>query len=211
LLPIFLSIITGYLFGSIPTAYLLVHWKHRSDIRKQGSGNVGALNTFESTGSKPLAAAVLIIDFIKGLCAVILTYHVIDSSFWILGLTGMCAVLGHNYSVWIGFNGGRGLATAAGVLLPLSWSLIALWGILWLAAKKIFRNIHIANAVATVVGPAVVWLWPSPWSSPILSLGTGKRNVAPVFTSICIIVITRHLEPLIELWQSSHHSIPHDV
>jgi len=211
LLPIFLSIITGYLFGSIPTAYILVHWKHRSDIRIQGSGNVGALNTWESTGSKSLASAVLIIDLLKGLCAVFVTYQWIDSSFWMLGLAGMSSVLGHNYSVWIGFEGGRGLATAAGVLLPLSWGLPVLWCVLWIASKKVFGDIHVANAVALVLAPVIVWIWPTPWESTLLSIGTGSRTVAPMFTSLCIIVLTRHVEPLFQSWHSSHQSTSHDV
>ena len=211
MLPIFLSIFTGYLLGSIPTAYILVHWKHRSDIRVQGSGNVGALNTWESTGSTSLASGVLIIDLLKGLCAVFITNQWIDGSYWILGLSGMSAVLGHNYSVWIGFGGGRGLATAAGALLPLSWSLLALWGVLWLASKKLFRDIHLANSIALILAPIIVWIWPAPWESPLFSIGTGSRPVAPLFTCICIIVLTRHFEPLFQLWQSSHQSTTHDV
>src|SRR5512140_1590079 len=111
-----LSGATGYLLGSFPTAYILVRWKSKTDIRMVGSGNVGGLNSYVVTKSKALAAIVVLIDALKGVAAVLIAPLITGDSFIFMAAAGIGAVLGHNFPVWLRFKGGRGLATAAGVL-----------------------------------------------------------------------------------------------
>jgi glycerol-3-phosphate acyltransferase PlsY len=209
-MPYVLCLALGYLVGSFPTAFLLVRWKTRTDIRESGSGNVGALNTLEVTGSKGLGALVLVIDILKGALAVFLTYELIGNSFEMLGTGGIGAVLGHNYSPWIKLKGGRGLATAAGVVLSISWSLLLLWGSIWLIVHRLSRNVHVANVAALLVGPIVVWMNPLLWSSQIFSIEIPPTDIALFFSILCFLILIRHIEPILQLWQSSHKSISHE-
>ncbi len=143
-----LSGVLGYLLGSIPTAYLLVRWTSGADIRRAGSGNVGTLNSYLVTKSRLVGASVLIVDVLKGAASVIVAGAVAGREFATLGLAGAMAVLGHNFPVWLGFRGGRGLATAAGVMAVLGWLFVALWGIWWGAGFLIFRRVNVGNAFA---------------------------------------------------------------
>ncbi len=114
--PLLLGGLLGYLLGSIPTAFLLVRWKSRVDIRTSGSGNVGTLNSYQVSGSKVVGFIVLVADFLKGFFAVWGTTALLGSSFEATATAGVGSVLGHNFPFWLRFHGGRGLATAAGVM-----------------------------------------------------------------------------------------------
>jgi len=206
-MPYVLCIALGYLVGSFPTAFILVRWKTRSDIRESGSGNVGALNTFEVTGSKILGASVLIIDLFKGMLAVFLSYELFGNSFDMLALSGIGSILGHNYSPWIKFKGGRGLATAAGALVLISWSALLLWGSIWVIVHQLSRNIHIANVAALFLAPIIVWIQPVFWAVRFLPFEIPPVELALFFSLLCFLILIRHIEPIIQLWHSSHKSI----
>jgi acyl phosphate:glycerol-3-phosphate acyltransferase len=197
----------GYLIGSIPTAFLLVRWKTNHDIRKEGSGNVGARNAFDVTGSCALGVAVLLLDVIKGATAVILSSTLFGWSFLIAAVAGISAILGHNYSVWIRFSGGRGLATGVGVCAVIAWPLVVVWCAGWLVTYPLFKNVHLANVAAIIAMPAVSWF--IPWRSLQSIL---PRNIEPMelfvfalLVSLCLLI--RHIQPLLDLRKSSvHHS-----
>lgn len=155
---ILLAVFAGYLLGSLPAAFLLVRWQSRVDLRNAGSGNVGALNSFEVTRSRAVGLSVLVIDLLKGVAAVL-------AGLWIGGeepsaamAAALAAVAGHNFPVWLGFKGGRGLATAAGAALLLLWGLVPLWCLLWALAFAAIRSVNPASAVACVVSPVLVFL-----------------------------------------------------
>lgn len=155
-----LAVLTGYLLGSIPTAFILVRWQSRIDLRTAGSGNVGALNSFEVTRSRTVGASVLVIDLLKGVLAVI-AGRALGGEWPLVGMVAaVSAVLGHNYPFWLKFKGGRGLATAAGAALLLLWGLVPLWCLTWALAFVLLRSINPASAVASIVSPVVVFLWP---------------------------------------------------
>jgi glycerol-3-phosphate acyltransferase PlsY len=180
----------GYLIGSVPTAYLLVMWKARLDIRGKGSGNVGALNAFEVSGSKLVGALVLLIDLGKGAAAVWLGSRLFGDDIWIRGMAGIGSVVGHNYSFWLRFRGGRGLATAAGVMLGLDWILVVLWCLLWLACFAYPRNVHIANISASLLSPVL--------TIPVLralhpAQGGISLQTALIISIICLLILLRHL------------------
>lgn len=125
-----LLIVVGYLFGSIPTGYLLAKWLKGIDIREHGSGSTGATNILRTVG-KTAALTVLIVDLLKGAAAV----AVVKASFgwfptlmlplepwqaWLVMLSGIAAIFGHSKSIWLGFSGGKSVAASLGVLLMMS-------------------------------------------------------------------------------------------
>lgn len=145
----FICLLSGYILGSIPTAYLLLKISRGIDITKSGSGNVGALNSLETSKSKTIGLLVLLIDFLKGFFVVLLITNIYPNSF-IFPAIGLCAaVLSHNFNPWLKFKGGRGLATAAGGCALLFPFLLVAWCILWVLLYLYKRNIIIANFFAT--------------------------------------------------------------
>ena len=193
----------GYLIGSIPTAYLLVMWKARLDIRGAGSGNVGALNAFDVSGSKLLGASVLLIDLAKGSAAVLLGSRLFGHDHWTLGIAGLGSIAGHNYSVWLRFKGGRGLATAAGVMLVVNWMLVALWCIVWIAFQAYARNVHVSNISASILSPAITIpalrnLRPAPDGA--------AADMTLLMSLICLLILLRHLHYFKELRKAFHKS-----
>jgi glycerol-3-phosphate acyltransferase PlsY len=149
-----LSLITaglvGYAIGSIPWAFLLVRWRAGVDIRARGSGNVGTLNSFQVSRSVFVGATVLVLDLAKGAAAV-LCAGAMQGGFVLQAAAGVCAVIGHNFPVWLRFKGGRGLAPAAGVMLVLSWETVLLWLVLWVLGFVPTRHVNAANALASIL------------------------------------------------------------
>ncbi|HXX59377.1 MAG TPA: glycerol-3-phosphate acyltransferase, partial [Dehalococcoidales bacterium] len=120
-LTVFIALVTGYLLGSIPTAYLLTRWKTGRDIRQLGGGNVGGLNTFKAV-SKPLAVAVVITDLAKGAAVILVTYFLFKFDRPYIVLSALAAVAGHNWMAWLKFSGGKGMGPTIGtmaVMLPV--------------------------------------------------------------------------------------------
>jgi len=174
---VILAGIIGYLLGSIPWGLLLTKACGYGDIRAIGSGNIGATNVLR-TGNKALAAATLALDLVKGLVAV-----------WIGAIWGPDAalaaagavVVGHMFPVWLGFRGGKGAATALGVLFALAWPVALAAAVLWLAMVVLFRYSSLAALIATA-GTAVV---------AGLTLD-GHR--AALIIALAVLVILRHHE-----------------
>lgn len=161
-----LTAIGAYLLGSIPFGFLVA--KARGvDIRSAGSGNIGATNAMRVLG-KPAGIAVLLLDAAKGYAAVkflpLLLLKVLPASFpgpvMLPLLAGICAVLGHNYTCWLKFKGGKGIATTAGVYLALApWALlIAL--VVFLLAVAVTRYVSVGSIAAAIALPAAVWIKP---------------------------------------------------
>ena len=199
-----LSGITGYLIGSIPTAFLLVRWKSNVDIRGTGSGNVGALNSFQVTRSKWLGGAVLLLDLLKGAVAVWLSSVFSGGQFSTQAVAGVAAVTGHNFPVWLRFKGGRGLATAAGVTMVLAWPFVAIWGVLWVLGFLLLRHVNVANAAASVLEMLGILLVPA----GILALAAGSSIEPAEFRafglSLFIVILIKHIEPVREFMKSGH-------
>jgi glycerol-3-phosphate acyltransferase PlsY len=189
----------SYLIGSLPTAYLLVKWKTQQDVRKMGTGNVGALNSYEVTGSRFVGLAVLLVDLMKGAFSVLLTRFLSDGTFTFLGLSALSVVVGHNYNVWLGFKGGRGLAAAAGAVLVVNWVFVAVWGALWSVTYMLTKNIHKGNVLAIVVTPFVAALL----SEKMVDWGLLKQEDTSLFIVfgflLCTLLFLRHLQPIREM------------
>jgi glycerol-3-phosphate acyltransferase PlsY len=148
------ALVIGYLFGSIPFGLLLTRLTGGPDIRDIGSGNIGATNVLR-TGRRGLAAATLLGDMLKGTAAVALTRYLFGSEAALAG--GFGAFAGHLFPVWLGFKGGRGVATFIGVLLGFSWIAVLIYGAIWIAIAAITRYSSLSGLVACAAAPAVLW------------------------------------------------------
>lgn len=146
-----LVLVLSYLLGSIPFGLVIGKWWSKIDVRKLGSGNIGMTNVLRTAGYIP-ALLTLIGDVGKGLVAVLLAAEVTDNPFFAL-LAGTSAVIGHNWSVFLRFQGGKGVATAAGVVLAVRpWSGLVLL-IIWLIVLLKWRYISLASIIAAVCLP----------------------------------------------------------
>lgn len=147
------ALIGGYLLGSIPFGLVLTRLAGLGDVRKIGSGNIGATNVLR-TGNKALAAATLLLDGGKGAAAVLIAKS------WgpdMALVAAFGAVVGHLFPVWLAFKGGKGVATTLGVLLALSPLLGAASCLLWLIVAAVFRYSSLAALAAVAAAPVVAW------------------------------------------------------
>ncbi|MEO0643275.1 MAG: glycerol-3-phosphate 1-O-acyltransferase PlsY [Pseudomonadota bacterium] len=173
----------GFLLGSIPFGLILTRAAGLGDVRQIGSGSIGATNVLR-TGNKWLALATVLLDAGKGVAAVL-----IAAQFWpgAEGLAAVFAVLGHCYAPWLGFKGGKGFATAAGVCGALSWPLMLLCAGVWALAIVLTRTSSIASLSAVSFAPVAAFV------APIM----GFESFVPLFLpllAIQVIVIIKHNE-----------------
>ena len=156
----------GYLIGSIPFGLLLTKAAGMGDVRSIGSGNIGATNVLR-TGNKGLAVATLVLDLAKGLAPV-----VIAGQLWgeiAMAFAAGAAVLGHCFPVWLGFKGGKGVATNAGVSFGLAWPIGLAYAFVWLSVLAIFRGSSLAGMAAVVAAAAAAPLFGYPQFFPVLA------------------------------------------
>jgi len=157
-MPLYLIALGAFLLGSIPTGYLVARAKG-VDIRRHGSGNIGATNVFRTLG-KPLGILVFFIDALKGFSAVWLASHFGQACPWTGIVAAVAAIAGHNYTPWLGFKGGKGIATSAGVLLALMPWAVLIIAVVWFTVFKISRYVSLASICAAAALPVSVGaLW----------------------------------------------------
>jgi glycerol-3-phosphate acyltransferase PlsY len=154
-----LSLVVGYLLGSIPFGLVFTRIAGTQDIRAIGSGSIGATNVLR-TGRVGVAAATLLADVLKGTVAVVL------ATWWFghdAGLVaGLAAFLGHLFPVWLRFKGGKGIATGLGVLLAVSWKAALAVAIIWIVIAAAFRYSSLASLVASAAAPVLLWFLGTP-------------------------------------------------
>lgn len=189
-LPLVAAFVIAYLFGSIPFGLLLTRVAGLGDIRSIGSGNIGATNVLR-TGNKKLAAFTLLLDALKGTIPVLVAKEFGPT---LELLAGAGAVVGHIAPVWLGFRGGKGMATALGVLWGLSWVVGALVCLTWLAVAFLSRYSSLAAIVSIAAAPLYL-LW----------LGT-PGHVA-LAAAIAVIVILRHADNIRRLMTGTESRI----
>lgn len=191
--------ILAYLIVSFPTAFLVLMKFHNLDITKEGSGNVGTLNSFELTNSKKVALIVLIVDLFKGMISVFIAKYFFSNDFLTSSIALNFSILGHCYSPWIKFKGGRGLATAAGGSLLLSPIIPIIWLISWFITKKISRDIHIANIGATLTIILSVILFTQPLN--FITFPPAEKSFIFIFSIslMMLIILSKHINPLREI------------
>jgi glycerol-3-phosphate acyltransferase PlsY len=152
----------GYLCGSIPFGLILTRLAGTQDIRSIGSGNIGATNVLR-TGRKGLAAATLLGDALKGTVAVLAVYWYYGREYQYFAdelaiPAALGALLGHLFPVWLGFKGGKGVATYIGILLALAWPVGLAFCLIWLAVAALTRYSSLAALVASALTPFGVWM-----------------------------------------------------
>ena len=156
----------GYLMGSVPYGLLLTRLAGLGDIRAIGSGNIGATNVLR-TGNKKLAAATLLLDGLKGFAAVLLVKLFLHHGVLVAGLA---AVLGHLFPVWLGFKGGKGVATGLGVFYGFAWPLGLICCAIWLVVAFTLRYSSLSALIAYTASPivALVLLGPLPAEAAVI-------------------------------------------
>ena len=148
------SLALGYLLGSIPFGILFTRLAGMGDIRRIGSGNIGATNVLR-TGSKALAAATLVCDMLKGTAAVVIADQWLGRDYALAA--GLAAFLGHVFPVWLKFRGGKGVATFIGVLLGLFSPAALAFGVIWIAIAAATRYSSLAALIASAATPLIVY------------------------------------------------------
>jgi glycerol-3-phosphate acyltransferase PlsY len=171
-------IFPGYLFGSVPFGLLLTRLGGLGDIRAIGSGSIGATNVLR-TGNKSLAAATLLLDAGKGAFAVGVFRYLgpPDAALW----AGLGAVVGHLFPVWLGFKGGKGIATGFGVLIVAAWPVAVAACAVWLIVAAIFRISSLASLAACV-------------AAPVAAVLLADREITWLVLAIAVLVVARHHE-----------------
>ena len=183
------AILIGYAVGSLPIGYLIAHSARGVDLRRVGSGNVGAANVYRS-GGLLLAMAVMLVDAGKGAGAVLLADGAPEAA-----AAGAAAVVGHVYPVWLGFKGGKGVATAGGVFGVLApWPTVAAVAAFG-AIVACTRFVSLGSIVATVLLPAIAWSVP------------GHRAVDLAATVVAILVLFRHRGNIARLWLRTERAL----
>jgi acyl phosphate:glycerol-3-phosphate acyltransferase len=153
--------LSGYLVGSIPTAYLVVQFKWGRDIRAGGSGKVGAFNAYDVTKSRWTGILVGVLDFLKGLIVALTAGQILGGDFWLQSIALLGTIVGHNFPVWLRSRGGRGLASAAGGMFAIGMSFPFLWCVVWYIVYRKVKNVGTANLAAILLSPLILLTLPA--------------------------------------------------
>lgn len=182
-------VLVSYVAGAIPFSYLAGRLFAGLDLRKQGSGNLGATNTFRFLGVK-IAIVVLIADIAKGFLPTFYAPVLVGSGTigdpWAMLLAGFCAVLGHMFSPFVGFKGGKGIATTAGAFLAIAPVAVLLAFSAWMIVMTTTRIVSVASMIAAVTLPGWVYL------SQRLGWGDYHRSVLALSFAIAAVVMVKH-------------------
>jgi len=174
-LQMLLALLVGYLLGSIPFGLILTRLSGKGDVRKVGSGNIGATNVLRAAG-KGAAAATVVFDTLKATAAVL-----IARALWpgteVFAAAG--ALVGHLYPVWLKFRGGKGVATYLGLLIALLWPAAGVFTLVWVGALAIIRISSVAGMLAAI-------------SAPITAAILGQAALFPILLGFTFLVLWRH-------------------
>ena len=174
----FFSLVLGYLLGSIPSGWLAGRWLKGIDLRELGSGSTGATNVLRQVGKGP-ALVVFLIDVLKGAAAVLIA-RALGLGDWIQVLAGLTALAGHIWPVWLGFKGGKAVATGLGLFLGLAWPVgLASFGV-FLAVFSLSRYVSLASVLAAISLPL------------LMAAGTSSNANLVVALVAMLLVLWRH-------------------
>lgn len=172
--PVFAAML-GFLCGSIPFGLILTRAAGLGDVRKIGSGSIGATNVLR-TGNKGLAAATVLLDAAKGALPVLAAVQLWPGT---EGIVAVAAVAGHCFTPWLAFKGGKGFATAAGVLAALAWPAMLACAAIWAVVLAVSRISSVSSMTTVVAAPLVAW-------------GLGYPEVMAPLVAIAVIVLVQH-------------------
>ena len=178
------ALVLGYLLGSIPFGLVLTRLAGKGDVRKIGSGNIGATNVLR-TGSKPLAAATLALDCLKATAAILLAQRLFGEDTALAAGAG--AMLGHLYPLWLSFKGGKGVATFLGVLIGVQfWAAAAIYAAIWVTLLLTVRISSVAGMAAAV-------------SAPVAAALLNQDPLFPMLLGFALLVLWKHRENILRL------------
>ncbi|MBB4642099.1 glycerol-3-phosphate 1-O-acyltransferase PlsY [Rhizorhapis suberifaciens] len=176
------ALLLGYLLGSIPFGLLLAKASGAGDLRKIGSGNIGATNVLR-TGRKGIAAATLILDVAKGAVAVLVGAMLAPHGAL---LAGAGAFLGHCYPIWLRLNGGKGVATYLGIALALHWPCGVVYALVWIAAFATLRYSSVGGMLAAI-------------AAPVSAAALGRFDLVPLFLGLTVVLLWKHRSNILRL------------
>lgn len=187
----FFLLLASYLLGSIPSGLILSKLLNKDDIRKSGSGNIGATNALR-VGGRLLGALTLIFDLLKGLMAIILAI-ILEQKF--IAAYGFVCILGHIFPVWLNFRGGKGVATVLGVMLGLNPLIGLLMSIIWIAIFKFFKISSVASLISLFL-------------SIVILIVIDANYINSIFLSLTLILIVyKHKSNIIRLYRGEESKI----
>ncbi|MFB5675544.1 glycerol-3-phosphate 1-O-acyltransferase PlsY [Paenibacillus terreus] len=188
------AVVLSYLLGSVSFSVLIGRFMKGVDVRQHGSGNAGATNTLRVLGKGP-AIMVLLLDVCKGIAAVWLGYWLGGGSQWTAALAGIAAIAGHNWPLYFHFRGGKGIATAIGVLATLCFFPALIAGIIAILSIVITRYVSLGSLIFVILTPWMIlvlgYSWPLFWSSLI----------------ICVFAVWRHRSNIRKLIQGKENRL----
>lgn len=179
-----LIVIAAYFLGSIPFGLLIVKMSGGGDIRKSGSGNIGAANVARNAGAIA-GVLTLLLDAAKGYLAVFLAARWTSENIRWMTVAAVLAVIGHMFPIWLRFRGGKGVATGLGVILPVCWQAAGLGALLWLVVVAFWRYSSLGSIAAAVAMPIFVYVLYAPHHAPPEALTFGT-------VVISILVLVKH-------------------
>ena len=178
-----LALALGYVLGSIPFGLVLTRLGGKGDVREIGSGNIGATNVLR-TGSKPLAAATLILDCLKATAAILLARQIWPGT---ENFAAAGALVGHLYPAWLKFKGGKGVATLLGILIGLQlWWAAVIYAVVWLGLLLLVRISSVSGMLAAL-------------SAPVSAAVLGEQLLFPMFLGFALLVVWKHRENIVRL------------
>lgn len=183
-----LAIVVAYLLGSIPFGYLIVRARQGADVRGSGSGGTGATNVSRQAG-KAAGVLTLLLDALKGAAAVLVTRWILDvplfdgsaaslQASWVIAGAAVAVIVGHCFPVWLGFRGGKGVATGLGVFLVLVPIAVALAAVIFLCIVAVTRYVSLASITAGALIPFFIWI-EAKWLHPV-------PNLAPLLSAALV-------------------------
>ena len=176
------ALVLGYLLGSIPFGLVVTRIAGKGDVRAIGSGNIGATNVLR-TGSKALAALTLVLDCLKATAAIVVSQLLFGAETGAFAASG--ALIGHLYPAWLGFRGGKGVATLLGILIALLWPAALLYAAIWIFLLLTLRISSLAGITAAL-------------TAPIVAYGLHSSYV-PLLLGFALLVVWKHRENIIRL------------
>lgn len=177
-----LALLLGYVLGSIPFGLLLTRLAGAGDVRNIGSGNIGATNVLR-TGRKGLAAATLLLDVGKGAAAVLIAQQLVPGT---VLLAAIGAFFGHLFPIWLGFKGGKGVATFLGITVALHWQVGLVYAVVWLGTLAITRYSSLSGMLAAV-------------SAPVAAAFFGDFDLTILFIALSLMVLWKHQDNISRL------------
>ena len=192
---IFIIMLTGYLIGSVSPSYLLGKWLRGIDLRNYGSGNVGATNAFRVLGTGPGVAA-MVLDAVKGALAVLVAAAIWRQAYHlelVKVLGGMAAICGHNWTLFLKFKGGKGVATSAGVMGALVPPVVIILLVIFLIIVFLTRYVSLGSVTVAILLPFLVWL------------REGKGIIAYLSILVALFVVVRHIPNVKRLLAGKEH------